>query len=320
MPFGLLAQQLPQYSQYMLNDYIINNCFAGTKPFWEAKTNHRYQWEGITDAPRTYIISAFGPSKNMRMGYGGYLFTDYVGPTRRSGLSGSYTYHAKFSEEWKLGMSLNAGIMQFMIDGSKITLREEDDAILTNGVQSAIMPDAGFSFLLHSTKFFLGASAPQILGNRIKFFKEGIQTTGRLERHYFGLVGYKFQADEDFVFEPSLLVKYVEPVPVQLEAALRVIYQNKLWIGGSYRTEDAFSLTLGYDYKQSILFAYSYDFITSNLKNYSYGSHEIMLGIRFGRLQGTKSSSSFQESNNPTSFLIKIQYCDMDYAYIWRNF
>lgn len=292
-PVSVCAQQLPQYSQYLLNDYVINTGVAGTKPYWEGKSNHRYQWEGITDAPRTYIVSAYGPSKNMKMGYGGYLFTDIVGPTRRSGLYGSYTYHVKFSEEWKLGLSLSGGIMQFMIDGSRITLREEDDAILTNGVQSAVMPDAGFSFFLHSKKFYFGGSAPQIIANKINFFKEGVSTTGRLARHYFGIVGYKFTLDEDFVLEPSLLVKYVEPVPVQFEAALKIIYKNKLWLGGNFRTEDAISATIGYDYKKSILFAYSYDFITSNLKNYSTGTHEIMIGIRFGKLPSEKISSSF---------------------------
>jgi len=44
------AQQLPQFSQFMFNQYAYNPAYAGVKPSWEAVTNNRYQWSGITDA------------------------------------------------------------------------------------------------------------------------------------------------------------------------------------------------------------------------------------------------------------------------------
>ena len=82
----LSAQQLPQYSNYMVNDYAMNPAIGGSRPYFEGMSNNRYQWIGITDAPRTYILSVHGPTKNQKMGLGGLLFTDIVGPTRRTGL------------------------------------------------------------------------------------------------------------------------------------------------------------------------------------------------------------------------------------------
>ena len=90
-----LAQQLPHFSQYYLNDYLINPAVGGSRPYFEGKSAHRYQWEGITDAPRTYTLSVNGPTKNQKMGFGGYIFTDNVGPTRRTGFNASYAYHIK---------------------------------------------------------------------------------------------------------------------------------------------------------------------------------------------------------------------------------
>src|SRR3954467_14060469 len=87
--FGF-AQQLPQYSQYMLNEMAINPAVAGRDDFAEVRSNNRQQWLGITDAPRTYMLTLQGPIKDKNMGLGMNIYTDIVGPTRRTGISFSY--------------------------------------------------------------------------------------------------------------------------------------------------------------------------------------------------------------------------------------
>ncbi|MGZ4086135.1 MAG: type IX secretion system membrane protein PorP/SprF, partial [Bacteroidia bacterium] len=58
------AQQLPQYTQYMLNELAINPAVAGKDQYADMRSNNRYQWVGITDAPRTYMFTAHGPFRN----------------------------------------------------------------------------------------------------------------------------------------------------------------------------------------------------------------------------------------------------------------
>lgn len=275
------AQQLPQYSQYLLNDYVINPAVAGSKPFFIGKANYRYQWEGITDAPRTYILSVNGPTPNNKVGLGGYIFTDHVGPTRRTGGYFSYTYHLKVTENTKLGLGLSAGLLQFMIDGSKITLKDQGDNIITGGVQSALIPDAGFGFHYYSDKWFLGASAPQLFRNRIKFFESGINPTGRLSNHFFFMGGYKFDLADDIQIEPTAMVKVVSPVPVQYELNVRGIYAEKIWLGVGYRYMDAITGMIGYTFAENISVGYSYDYTLTNIRNYSTGTHELMISLRF---------------------------------------
>src|SRR5436190_13252328 len=84
------AQQLPQYSQYMLNELAINPAVAGRDEHAEVRSNIRHQWVGITDAPRTYILSLQGPIRGKNMGLGINLYNDVVGPTRRSGFAATY--------------------------------------------------------------------------------------------------------------------------------------------------------------------------------------------------------------------------------------
>ena len=116
---GLRAQQLPQLSQYVSQDYLYNPAVAGSRPWFELRSAHRNQWVGIQDAPRTFMLSGITPV-GANMGLGGFLYTDNVGPTRRTGAQFSYAYHLRLTERVKLSMSVAFGMQQFLIDGSKI--------------------------------------------------------------------------------------------------------------------------------------------------------------------------------------------------------
>ncbi len=292
----LNAQQLPHYSNYMINDYAMNPAIGGSDNYFEGFSNNRYQWIGITDAPRTYILSVNGPTKNLKMGLGGLLFTDIVGPTRRTGFYMSYAYHLKVSEKIKVSLGLSAGLLQFKVDGSKITLRDPSDLVISNGVQSVIMPDFGAGVYVYSIdkKWYFGASVPQIIQQQIKFFDNSTSSLSKLVTHYYVTAGYKFSINDDFKIEPSTCLKYVKPAPFQFDLGLRAIYQEKVWIGGAFRYLDAVSAMVGYTMQENITFAYSYDFTMTNIKKYSTGTHELMIGIKFHKMKPSKDAVKIQ--------------------------
>lgn len=281
------AQQLPHYSNYMLNNYVMNPAVAGTNPYFEGVSNNRYQWIGITDAPRTYILSVNGPTKSLNVGLGGILFTDIVGPTRRTGCYFSYAYHIKMNEKVKVSLGLSGGLLQFMVDASKITLRDATDQAISNGLQSVLAPDFGLGVYAYSSdkKWYAGASMPQILQNKIDFFETANSSLNKLATHFYLTGGYKYKLNDDFTFEPSALIKFVNPAPVQFDLSLRAIYHEKMWAGFAYRHLDAVSVIVGYTMQQNLTFAYAYDFTTSNIRKYSSGTHEIMIGIKFHKIQ-----------------------------------
>lgn len=287
---GAYAQQLPHYSQYYFNEYAINPAVAGSKPYYDVRSNHRYQWVGITDAPRTYTLSLHGPLKNPNMGLGAFLYTDHVGPSRRTGIQASYAYHLNINDDMRLAFGLSMGILQFEVDGSKITLRDPGDAVITNQLQRATNFDAKFGTYLYTSKWFVGITLPQILQNKIYFFDNQTNTESKLEDHYYLAGGYKFDIGDDWQIEPSLLVKYVDPAPIQFDIMGRVIYRDMVWLGASLNFHptnplnsklDAATAMIGYTFRDNIMLGYSYDFTLSNLKNYSNGTHEVMIGIRF---------------------------------------
>jgi type IX secretion system PorP/SprF family membrane protein len=278
------AQQLPQYTQYMLNDFPINPAIAGKgKDYWDVVSNNRYQWVGITDAPRTYILSLQGPSRNRKMGFGGTLFTDIVGPTRRVGFQGAYSYHLKLNETLNLNLGLSAGVLQYSVDGHKLYLHDNDDPVIPIVYKSALVPDFGAGLYLHNEKLYVSMSVPQFYDAQVKFTDMTHSSLSRIKPHVYALAGYKFDLGEDFQLEPSVMVKYIDPAPVKVDGGLRLSYQKKLWLGVNYRTNDAITGLVGFMYNNWLMFGYSYDYTTTALRNYSTGTHEIMLGLRFTR-------------------------------------
>ncbi len=279
-----VAQQLPQYTQYMLNEMAINPAVAGKDDYADVRSNNRYQWVGVTDAPRTYMLTVHAPFKKRNMGLGTHIYTDIVGPTRRVGISLAYAYHIKVAEKTHVSLGISAGIQQWGIDGHKLILHDGGDENLLTQYQTKVVPDFGAGVYVHNDKFYFGISAPQLYESPI-FLYNTSSGKGTLVRHYLVNGAYKFNINDDFKIEPSFLVKYASPAPVKIDGGLRVIYKEQVWLGGGYRYHDAFTALLGFMYKNYLMIGYSYDFTTTNIKKYSTGTHEIMLGLRFSRKQ-----------------------------------
>ena len=283
--FNLNAQQTPVYSQYMLNQYIINPAYTGLNNYFEASTSYRSQWVGIEDAPRTYVLTVQGPGNSGKYGLGGSIYNDVTGPTSKSGLYLSYAYHFQVSSTQRVSMGLSGGVMQYKVDGTKLTLFDEDDQVLANARLTALIPDFGFGVYWHEDdKFYLGISTPQFTQSRISMTEDNIKSPSILSIHYFLNGGYTFNLTDDFDVEPSFLMKYVQPSSMQLDVGARMIFRKFIWLGAVFRTQDAVSAIVGFNTPNDQLsFGYSYDFTTTNLSNYSFGTHELMVAAKFGK-------------------------------------
>ncbi len=277
------AQQLPQISQFQDNYYVLNPAYAGSAREFQVFGMNRTQWTGITDAPRTFTLSLQGQLKNPHIGVGGHLYTDNVGPTRRTGLQLSYTWHFFITEKIKLGLGLSGGMLQFAIDGSKISLKEEGDPALYSELRSQTVFDATFGAYAQGEDWWVGVTLPQLLQNQIRLYDSVEQASNRLEDHYMVAGGYKYALNSDFTIEPAVLIKYVKPTPLKWEISARCTYQDMVWLGASFRSNDAAVLMAGYEYRNAISIGYAYDLTTSTLRDHTTGTHEILVGFRFNQ-------------------------------------
>lgn len=290
------TQQLPQYSLYMFNPYIVNPAFAGTTNEVQVRSTNKYQWTNITDAPRTFNLSFTNSALDEKMGYGGLVFTDITGPTRRIGAQFSSAYHAKISETLKISFALSLGFTQYAVDGDKISVRETDDPILQNRLSSDIIFDGKAAFYLYHENYFFGLSVPNITQTKLEPFDDQA-SIGNLEPHYNVIAGYNYVLNDNITLKPSVLLKYVQPVPFRIDMNLTAVYQDRFWIGGGYRINDGIIALAGADLNNRMQITYAYDILTSDLSSYSGGIHELTLGLNFTKMKTKSSEESLEDED-----------------------
>ncbi len=268
----------------MFNDFIINPAVAGTKDFYQIRSNHRFQWIGIVDPPLTNTLSVYGPHARLNMGFGGYFYNDVTGPTSRTGLSGSYAYNIELQNDIRLSMGLSLGAMQFKIDGSQLTAKDPTDIAIQPAVFSAYVPDATIGVYAYAENFYAGFSVTQLFNNSLKIFEEK-NGLNKLKSHFYLTAGYTYEIASDYKLEPSVILKSAAPGIAQLDITTRFVYKDLIWGGLSFRTKDAVSVLLGYIHEEKFYFGYAYDIGITGLRNYNSGTHELMIGYRFNDIK-----------------------------------
>jgi|PlaIllAssembly_1097288.scaffolds.fasta_scaffold33541_1 type IX secretion system PorP/SprF family membrane protein len=310
----LKSQQLPIYSQYMMNSYLLNPAVAGHEGYTSLNLTVREQWVGIEDAPSTYAFSAqtrllrnsfISKSANIRkrrkiasrsgrVGMAAYVFSDFNGAFNRTGLQGTYAYHIPLDRsQLSFGLSLTA--FQFRMNEEKMRLHDADDELLLNTRKTAIIPDANVGVYYTDPNFYVGFSAMQLFESLLKLSDGDLGPGFKMVRHYFLIGGYRFEINRDLIIEPSILFKTTEKFVSQLDINARVMFNKQYWAGLSYRTGGSYSLSeesidgvgssvivMGGVKVEKYYFGYAFDYTLSAIGKRSWGSHEFMVAAKFG--------------------------------------
>ena len=280
----LAAQQEAMYSQYMFNTLAVNPAYAGSRNLVSATGLLRSQWTGIQGAPKTSTFTVDAPVNSKRMGLGLQLFSDKIGITSTAGAFASYAYRIRM-DKGSLSFGLQGGISQFRADFSSVALNSggnsADPAFGEN--VNKILPNFGAGLYYNSDRFYVGLSSPQMLNIKLSNLQveTGNSFAGK-HAHLFLASGYVLPLGSDFSFKPSILVKGVQGAPIEADLNGTLWIRNVVALGLQYRSRAAMAGLLEIQMSPQIRFGYAYDYSTTSLKEYSGGSHEIMLRYEFG--------------------------------------
>jgi len=273
MPGSLKAQQIPTFSLYNMNHYVLNPAATGITDRVPLAISYRKMWAGIDHSPSVQYASG-----NMLvakdMGVGARLFNYTAGPLRKTGLEGTYSYHLSLGTgDTKLSFGLSLLMYQFYLNKSDLAVEDIDDQVFM-GREQMFVPDAGFGTYLYGRNYYVGLSVPQLFQRNIDL-KSDIILQEKQVRHYYLHGGYIFDAGSDFKIEPSLLLKFVEAGIFQADINALVTYKDMVNFGMSYRTSDALVFQVGYK-TPDLFIGYAYDLVLSSIRTNTWGSHEIM--------------------------------------------
>jgi len=295
------AQQVPLYSQYVLNSFLLNPAIAGSSGYTMFNVVAREQWIGIENSPKTYALSfhtRIMPNSYIKrrrpvkrkfnygftsgnVGMGAYVFSDRVGSLNRTGMRLSYAYHLSNKSDGSqisFGFSLLAYQLNFNDD--KVILRDPDDEVWYTARESVFIPDADVGIYYSNPQMYVGLSVDQVMESAIKFGDTGFDQY-KLDRNYYLYGGYDIEIDRKYILEPSLLVKVTENGAFQGDISLKVYYDMSYWLGLTYRTGDAMIAMAGLSFDKYVV-GYAYDFSMSSIMRRSYGSHEFVFALRLG--------------------------------------
>ncbi len=292
------AQQVPLYSQYTMNGFLLNPAVAGSEGYTAVNITAREQWLGLKNAPKTHALSGqtrilknsyiskkssirrHSPlgSRSGKVGLGAYVFNDKNGPIDRTGIQLSYAYHIRMRTS-QLSFGISGVAYQFSVDQDKLRFEYEDE-FWENAQKSIFIPDANIGVYYTDPKIFAGFSMSQLFQSALKLGEKGYAEY-KMKRYYHLIGGYDIPVNDYFSIEPSILIKTTGSFVWQADFNTKFIFNDEYWAGLSYRTGGAL-IFMGGVRVDKFFFGYAFDYTLSSIMKHSYGSHEFMVAIKFG--------------------------------------
>lgn len=302
------AQQNIQFSQYIFNALSVNPAYAGYKEEWFTQLALRQQWVGIDGAPKTGQLSIDGIAspESKKVGLGLQLTADKLGPQSSTSAYANYAYRLPLNSDGtsRLSFGIGVGVTQYRLDVSEFDPINPNDAVAFGDNIKSTVPDARFGVYYASSTWYLGASVNDLLsggdsGNIFDWTDNGRMNIKR-KRHIYVIGGFLTNLSTDVKLRPSILWKEDFKGPSSLDLSAMLVFKNKFWIGGAYRTG---VVLWDKDYRKQqqlsdnnsiagiaqfyatdrLRIGYSYDYVVSKLSSVQHGSHEITVGLTFGR-------------------------------------
>ena len=270
------AQQDPQYTQYMYNTMSVNAGYAGQRDVLSATALYRTQWVGIDGAPKTITFGIHSPLRNERIGLGLNIVRDQLGPATETNIDANVSYSIPVNESGDLELSfgLKGGFHVLDTDWSKGDFQEEGDPSFQQNI-NLTSPTLGAGLYLHSERWYLGLSVPNILTT--EHYDETQASIASERFHYFLIGGYVFNLSDRTKLKPAFFVKGVSGAPLIADLSVNALFNDKLTLGLAYRWDDSVSGLAGFQITSGLFIGYAYDATTTGLSNYNSGTHEIML-------------------------------------------
>lgn len=294
-----VAQQLPVYSQYTFNGFLLNPAVAGAEGYTAINVTSREQWVGIDGAPATQSVSIqtrimkrnyvekeasvwrryLRPLRSGREGLGFYIYRDHIGLNDQSGVQLTYAYHISRAKS-QFSMGLTFGIFQYKLNTNQLKLPDATDKLIDNEPMSMIIPDANVGVYYTNQGMFAGMSVFNLMRASV-MFGNNKNTDFRMKRQYNIIGGFKYDINNLYTLEPSLYFKTSEQWLPQADIMVKLIYDRKFWFGIGYRYGNTVIGSMGMKINRFFI-GYSYDYSATALSYYSYGTHELMIALKLG--------------------------------------
>lgn len=283
----LMAQQDPQFTQFMHNKLMYNPGYAGTRGGICGVLHFRKQWTSFPGSPQSIALTADMRIPDMPLGVGINFMQDAIGPMKTIFLRLPASFNMPLAGG-TLGLGLDIGMVQKQINEAWLP---PDAGMIDPRIPGAgdwgsnpdlnkLTFDVGFgAFFRKNNEYYVGLSSTHLPAQTLK---GGDDVQFKMTRHYYLMAGYYIKPDPRNWIIPNIMVRSDVNATV-IDANVTYMWDQKLIAGITYRHTDAIAPMIGWQHALPtgyvIKGVYSFDKTLSNIKGYSSGSHEITLGV-----------------------------------------
>lgn len=290
----IFAQQEAQYTQYMYNTLSINPAYAGTRDVLSVVGLHRTQWVGMTGAPRTQTLSIHSPvGMSQKIGLGANVMSDQLGPTNEVTVTADASYRLELSRDTSLRFGLKAGFNRIGADLSDVNYQVQENTVKV--VDGNFNPVIGAGVFLNTSNSYIGLSVPNFIQADAYSLRNTTVSAFTQRLHAYLIAGHVFDITDNLKLKPAILSKFVIGSPLQLDFSLNAMILNRFIVGGAYRYNAAYSVLLGCQINDSLMFGLSYDKEPTDLGDTQFndGTYEVMLRFELFKAYGRITTPRF---------------------------
>jgi type IX secretion system PorP/SprF family membrane protein len=271
------AQQRPIQSLYMFDPLLVNPAYAGNHVQLSATSIFRNQWVNLDGAPKTLTATVHSGFFKSKMGLGIIASNDKIGIHNETALYGVYSYKIKVHRDGVLSFGVQAGFNNLKSDFTKLNLKSINDPNLA-GIHNQFNPNVGAGIYYRGKDVFAGFSVPQLM--EAMGFGGETPALAAQQRYYYMYGGINKKVSQNFRVLTSGMIRAQENAPLSFDLNFMGIVYDVVGLGASYRLQEGIVAMFELQINENFHVGYGYDYTTSELNNFSNGSHEIMVNYR----------------------------------------
>jgi type IX secretion system PorP/SprF family membrane protein len=284
------SQQIPLFTTYFFNKYLINPAFTGIDNEFRGFGIYRSQWANIPGRPVTGGPTAEASFWHDRIGVGGYVMNDQIGIFHTVNAALSYAQKFQFAKDHQISIGIQGGILTNRIDFASATVADLSDPGLAQQrpLKTVFDMSAGISYKWKT--LLVGFSVPNIIQPLASYAASGSEASYQYIRHYTAFGQYKFVLLKGkFNITPQLFMRKAPATGVQFDAMCVLDYNNIVFLGGGYRNAYGVVGMAGVNIFNMFTIAYAYDYTTQSAISGQVGAtHEITAGFHLASNYRTK--------------------------------
>ena len=278
-----LAQQDPYFSTYFINPSVINTSISALNDNNNIVLIYRNQWtnyqptnlSSTSDSPTTGILSLNLKSRDKIYSFGVNLISDNLGPKEFFSFSPYFGIKKKINNSF-FSISISPTFKSTTMNFGSLIFVNPADPFNVGGKQTESKPDVGAGISYFNNKLLLSVGVKNIIQPSFNFGIDDLNNKDITNLTFLGK--YTIQIDRDLSVEPYVLFRS-DMTSYTFDVSALAIYKENMFIGTSYRYDEAVVGFLGYNFlkKKKLFIGYSFDYVIHNVNAKAPISHELVI-------------------------------------------